>query len=285
MTAALATLNPAALVTLADCEQRIERALNGFVDMGQALTEIRDGRLYKATHSNFETYCQERWDIGRDYADRMIAAAQVVLTIVSKGLPAPTKESQARALVAVPEPERADVWRETVERTNGKPTAKAVEEVVKERSRPTPVPGPTGAAQSPPADPDMPPAPADLSDDAPNPQEPGPTSEPVVTSTAHPGPDASEAVAPREGGAAVAPTSALARTPEQVEQMVADAERDQAISNARRKAGRLVADVSGLITEIVSGVRYGEPGLITAEMVAGLRAEADRLESYLEGRA
>lgn len=136
MTASLATLNPAALVTLADCEQRIERGLRSFVDIGQALAEIRDGRLYKGTHESFEAYCHERWDIGRDYADRMIAGASVVLTIVSNGLPAPTKESQARALVAVPEAQRADVWRKAVERTNGKPTAKAVEDVLAERAAP-----------------------------------------------------------------------------------------------------------------------------------------------------
>ncbi|MFA1552007.1 hypothetical protein [Actinomadura chokoriensis] len=47
-------------------------------------------------------------------------------------------ESHARELARVPEPERAEVWRETVERTNGKPTAAAIRETY----RPGPVPGP-----------------------------------------------------------------------------------------------------------------------------------------------
>jgi hypothetical protein len=34
-------------------------------------------------------------------------------------------EGQARELARVPEGQRAEVWRETVERTNGKPTARS----------------------------------------------------------------------------------------------------------------------------------------------------------------
>lgn len=330
MTTAVVVLNPAAQAALAAAEQRIERALNGFVDMGQALTEIRDGRLYKATHGNFEAYCQERWDIGRDYADRMIAAAQVVLTIVSKGLPAPTKESQARALVAVPEPDRADVWREAVERTNGKPTAKAVEEVVKARTQ---SPGPVDAALSPPADPGMTPAPAVESPAPAAPQGPVPTPEPGAGGDLRDHvlavlrPDEDDAwglddicsrlpgygepgqVRPGEVREVLAvlveaglagtgrdsdgpywwkavptptPPSAHARTPEQREQMVADAERTRAINHARRIADRLVREVSGFITEIEQGAAYGEPGLITAAMVVGLREQADRLERHLK---
>lgn len=71
-------------------------------------------------------------------------------------------------------------------------------------------------------------------------------------------------------------------SPEQRRQIEADAERDRSIANARKKAVRLLPEVSGFITEIVSGVRYGGTGLITAEMVAGLHAEADRLEKWME---
>lgn len=38
MTTALATLNPAAQVALASCEQRIERGLKTFIDLGIATT-------------------------------------------------------------------------------------------------------------------------------------------------------------------------------------------------------------------------------------------------------
>lgn len=123
-----ATLTVAEVDCLEDCEQRIERGLKTFVEVGTALATIRDNRLYRTEFGTFEDYCRARWDMGRDYADRMIVAAQVVPTIVGTGLPAPTKESQARELARVPEPERVGVWRETVERTGGKPTAAAIRE-------------------------------------------------------------------------------------------------------------------------------------------------------------
>lgn len=150
MTAALATLNPAALVTLADCELRIERGLKTFIDVGQALAEIRDSRLYKGTHGTFEEYCRDRWKMSDGRARQFMIAAETATNVAVEGLPAPTNEGQARALAAVPEPERADVWRETVERTNGKPTAAAVREVQAERAQ---TPGPADAAISPPVDP------------------------------------------------------------------------------------------------------------------------------------
>lgn len=140
MTAALATLNPAAQVALISCEQRIERGLKTFIDVGQALAEIRDSRLYKGAHDTFEAYLEQRWNMSRSYAHRMIAAAEVVLPIGNTDLPSPTNEGQARALAAVPEPERAEVWREATERTGGKPTAKVVTEIAKERTMPTPEP-------------------------------------------------------------------------------------------------------------------------------------------------
>jgi hypothetical protein len=133
MTAALVSLNPAALVTLADCEQRIERGLASFLDVGNALAEIRDSRLYRATHGTFEDYCRERWNMSARHANRSIEAAAVVEAMGPIG-PTVTNEGQARALSAVPEPERAEVWRETVERTEGKPTAAAVRKVAAERT-------------------------------------------------------------------------------------------------------------------------------------------------------
>lgn len=148
MTAAVATLNPAALVTLADCEQRIERGLRTYVDVGLALGEIRDSRLYKGTHDTFEAYCRERWNFSDRRASQFIEAASVVPKILGTGLPAPVVESQARALAAVPEPERAEVWREAVDRTDGKPTAKIVAEVARERTAPETPATPSAAAGS-----------------------------------------------------------------------------------------------------------------------------------------
>jgi hypothetical protein len=116
-------------VTLVDCEAVIERGVRTFVEVGNALLTIRDERLYRDGFATFEAYCQERWGFSRQRAHQLTSAAEVVTTIVDTGLPAPANEGQARELAKAPEEQRAEVWRETVERTDGKPTAAAVREV------------------------------------------------------------------------------------------------------------------------------------------------------------
>lgn len=127
----VAVLTRAEEIALADCEERIERGMKTFIEVGQALAAIRDSRLYRGTHGTFEDYAVSRWNLSRAHAYRMIAAAEVVSPIGDTELPMPANEGQARELAKVPEPERADIWRETVERTEGKPTAAAVAETAK----------------------------------------------------------------------------------------------------------------------------------------------------------
>lgn len=126
---------------LAHHEAVIERGLNTFVDVGNALLSIRNERLYRADHATFEDYCRERWGFSRTRSYELMSAAKVVSAIADTDLPAPANEGQARELAKVPETERADVWRETVERTDGKPTAAAIRETYQPpRSEPTPTP-------------------------------------------------------------------------------------------------------------------------------------------------
>jgi hypothetical protein len=42
-------------------EEKIERGLKTFIEVGTALREIRDKRLCRQTHGTFEDYCRERW--------------------------------------------------------------------------------------------------------------------------------------------------------------------------------------------------------------------------------
>jgi hypothetical protein len=60
---------------LEECEEIIGRGLSTFFDVGSALLNIRDKRLYRGAHKTFEMYCRERWGIGRSYAWRLIGAA------------------------------------------------------------------------------------------------------------------------------------------------------------------------------------------------------------------
>jgi protein gp37 len=60
---------------LRELEITIERGLPTFVEVGQALGQIRSRKLYRLTHSTFEDYCRERWGMTRQHANRLISAS------------------------------------------------------------------------------------------------------------------------------------------------------------------------------------------------------------------
>jgi hypothetical protein len=246
MTAALATLNPAARAALASCEQRIEHGLRGFREIGSALAEIRDNRLYRGEFGTFEDYCQARWNLSRRHCYQLIESAQAVCSIEHTGLPAPANEGQARALAAVPERERAEVWREAVERTEGKPTAKVVAEVARERTAP--------AAPETPA--------------------------PVKTPSTAPAGAGSPSPEPAARHLSAVPDPVP--SPEQVEARHMEIQRVQILDRARRRAPRLVPEIRDLITEVMAGMNLGERDLITPKTIADLRALVDNLEARME---
>ena len=113
-------------------EAIIERGLATFTEVGASLLIIRDNRLYKETHSTFESYCQERWGWSRHYASRHIQAAQIA-DILSTTVDKPTTESQARELT--PLLDQPDVLRETWDQvqTEGNVTAQSIRDAVREK--------------------------------------------------------------------------------------------------------------------------------------------------------
>ena len=94
--------------SLAEYEKVVERGVETFVEVGDALEAIRDGKLYRAEYRTFEEYCQKRWGFCRDYAYKLIRAAEVVEN-VDNCLQGPLTESQARELGRIPEDRRQDV--------------------------------------------------------------------------------------------------------------------------------------------------------------------------------
>lgn len=112
---------------LGQLEDTVAAGLHSFIEVGQALMSIRDNRLYRATHSTFEDYCADRWGITDRRARQMIEASQIGTMVPVQN------ERQARALAQVPEGDRAEVWRDALDRTDGKPTAAAVDAAAKDR--------------------------------------------------------------------------------------------------------------------------------------------------------
>lgn len=115
---------------LARCEATIERGLGTFLEVGNALFAIRDGRLYRQTHGSFDDYCRDRWGMSRQRANQLVDAAKVAANLTTTVV-RPETESQARPLARL-EPERQrEAWQRAVELApNGKPTARHVEAAV-----------------------------------------------------------------------------------------------------------------------------------------------------------
>ena len=112
---------------LARNETRISQGLASFVEVGEALSDIRDARLYRATHGTFEEYCRTKWSM-TDRRARQLMDASEIGTIV----PQITTESQARELARVEPARREEVIRKADAATGGKITAAAIKQAAVE---------------------------------------------------------------------------------------------------------------------------------------------------------
>ena len=132
---------------LARCEGIIRRGLDTFVQVGLALTKIREERLYRyaegKSYKSFDEYCRTRWGFSGRQANREIAAARAAEIIIAGADggrktgpvgPVPANESQARPLAALKDDPKAvrQVWQQSIDYAGGKqPTAEQVQTAVR----------------------------------------------------------------------------------------------------------------------------------------------------------
>jgi hypothetical protein len=119
-------------------ETVVREGLATFIEVGQALAEIRDRRLYRASHATFEEYCHERWLLSRTRVYQLIDAAnvgEVMSTMVDTQPPANERQARELATVLRDEGEEAvvEVWRELRNEFGDDLTAKRVRTVVRNR--------------------------------------------------------------------------------------------------------------------------------------------------------
>lgn len=157
-------LSEAEIDRLERLEATINRGVKTFLEVGNALCEIRDDRLYRNTHKTFECYLDSKWGMTRTRAYQLIDAAKAVEDLSTRvdKLPQtecqareaecqagedlstrvdvlPQTEFQARPLVALPPEKRREVWAEVVETAPAKKiTAKHVRAVVDRHRGPKP---------------------------------------------------------------------------------------------------------------------------------------------------
>jgi len=122
-------------------EATIEQGQQTFLDVGNALAAISEGKLYRESHRTFSAYIQERWGFTKSHAYRLIEAASVVNKLVDKTSPIGDKittEAQARELGNVPEEQRGEVLEVATDATDGHPTAGAIRDAYAEVVQPEP---------------------------------------------------------------------------------------------------------------------------------------------------
>lgn len=126
-----------ATARLTDLEAVIERGIGTFVEVGNALREIRNDGLYKQQgYSKFDDYCRERWGWSRQHGYRLMDAAAVAALVSPMG--DTPNERQVRELMPLKDAPEAvrEVMAEANDRTNGQPTAAVIREIVQDRVRP-----------------------------------------------------------------------------------------------------------------------------------------------------
>lgn len=133
---------------LEECESAIGSGLETFLQVGEALTTIRERKLYRETHATFEAYCEGQWEISRHRAYDLIGNVAVAKSLeppkgtngeMCKILHTTSEnESHLRELKKVPAENRIEVIERAAEaappRVNGKPaiTAQVIREVAAE---------------------------------------------------------------------------------------------------------------------------------------------------------
>jgi hypothetical protein len=133
----LSSLPPAPLTVLEvaeldECEADITLAHDAVIQARKAMARIRGGKLYRATHSTFEAYCEERWDFSARHGHRLADEATVAFNVThGSQLPAPESGRALRALSLVPDEEQPDVWAEAVAANGGvAATGRQIENIV-----------------------------------------------------------------------------------------------------------------------------------------------------------
>ena len=91
---------------LEKAERKIAIGLKSFLEVGLALKEIRDNRLYRQNYRTFEEYVVARWEFSRPRAYELCAASEVMadLSAIADIRLLPENEAQTRPLTRLKDP-------------------------------------------------------------------------------------------------------------------------------------------------------------------------------------
>lgn len=95
---------------LSSLEKKIQSGLQTFINVGSALSKIRDLKLYLIKYDTFEDYCRERWGMAARTAYQTIASSRIALQLDCDL----KNEYVARQLGKCPEDQRKAIYLEAL---------------------------------------------------------------------------------------------------------------------------------------------------------------------------
>jgi hypothetical protein len=102
---------------------------NNLMEIGLALMDIKDSRLYRETHSSFEEYVRDRYNMSKTHAYGKIAAAQVIKNLEGTTELLPQNERQCRPLASLAPQLQRQAWQEVVATNTDRITHKSITKI------------------------------------------------------------------------------------------------------------------------------------------------------------
>jgi len=120
---------------LKNCELVIQTGLETFYQVGQALLEIQESKLYRQEFNTFDEYLQGRWNFGRTQAYNFINSAKVISNLkMSTIVDIPENLEQTKYLAQLDSDLQGYVWGNIIN-TFEAVTGKIVEQEVKKHKQ------------------------------------------------------------------------------------------------------------------------------------------------------
>ena len=110
------------------------------VRLGNLFATMKKQELYKEHYATFEEFCSAELKLSQQHVYRLISASEIAAEVLASHETLTNwlvTEGSLRPLKVLPKGERKAAYDEAVANTNGKPTAKAVQEAVDRRVKPS----------------------------------------------------------------------------------------------------------------------------------------------------
>lgn len=116
----------------AELEDTIEKRIQAFYEIGEALNEIRNRKLFRDEFPSFGEYCQHRWGFAKQYAYRLIAAHKTLENVdATEEQKAGLRETHLRPLAILEPDEQKKAFNQAIETApGGQLTEKHVQSIV-----------------------------------------------------------------------------------------------------------------------------------------------------------